>query len=458
MISRREFLGMAGLAATALLRGADRPRPNIIFILADDLGYGDLSCFGQKMFATPNIDRLASEGMRFTNSYTGAAVCAPSRCCLMTGKHTGHSRIRANHGAGKRRISLQPDDVTVAEVLKQAGYRTGIMGKWGIGEAGTFGVPNDQGFDEWFGFLNQDQALHYYPNILWENDREVLPAGNQGAKRKDYAQKLFTDRALDFMKRNRDHPFFLYVPYTVPHPDSELGRDTGDGYVVPDYGPFAAKDWPKPEKGYAEMVHMLDTDVGKITSLVTQLGIESNTLMVFASDNGAGNEAGHHVRFFNSSPGMRGEKGELYEGGIRTPTIARWTGRIKPGQVNATPWAFWDFLPTAAELAGLPPPKDTDGISIVPHLFGQPAARTHEYLYWETYSHGFHQAARMGDWKALRHKNSNAMELYNLATDLGESHSLASQHPEIVAKMKAVMAAAHTDSPDYNTTTDESDE
>ncbi|MBI4893631.1 MAG: arylsulfatase [Acidobacteria bacterium] len=417
-------------------------------MLADDLGYGDVGCFGQKLIETPNLDRLAAEGLRFTNAYAGAAVCAPSRCCLMTGLDTGHGRIRNNKSAAGERVSLRPEDVTVAEVLKRAGYRTAAIGKWGLGEAGSRGVPNAQGFDDWYGFLNQDHALDYYPRHLWENEREVFPDGNQGARQKEYVQELFTRRALSFLDARGRDPFFLYLAYTVPHASSELGRDTGDGYPVPGYGPYAGRDWPRPEKGYAAMVGMLDSDVGRVMEKLRSLGVERDTLVVFASDNGATTEGGHSPSFFGSGGGFRGAKGTLYEGGIRTPAIARWPGRVKAGTVCDAPWAFWDFLPTAAELAGVEAPRGLDGVSIAPLLQGA-AELPREALYWE--AHGkkeFRQAVRMGRWKGLRARGG-AGELYDLAVDPGERENLWAARPEVAARIVSVMERARSDSEEY---------
>lgn len=448
-VSRRDFLA---LAAAAGLSAQSRPAPNILFILADDMGYGDPSCFGQKMFATPNIDSIAREGMRCTQAYAGAAICAPSRCCLMTGKHTGHGRIRDNFGLGGTRVSLEPDDITVAEILKQAGYRTGLVGKWGLGEAGTFGIPNDKGFDEFFGFLNQEHAHDYYPEVLWENQSEFLVHGNEGDRHRNYAQKLFTDRAVDFISRNRDNPFFLYLSYTVPHASTEIGEDTGDGYVVPNYGPFTGRNWPKPEKGYAEMIHMLDDDIGKLLALLKHLGIDRNTLVFFCSDNGGADDSGHHVDFFKSNGEFRGGKATLYEGGIRIPMAIRWPGKIRAGQINPTPWVFYDLLPTLADISGMPIPPGLDGISIMPMLLGNGPLRKRDYLYWESYQNGFHQAVRSGNWKALRaQSNTESVELYDLDRDPTESRNVAHAFPDVVKKLNGYMAAAHVESKNFPT-------
>lgn len=445
LVDRRQFLGLLGAAASG---AQSRIPPNIVLVLADDLGYGDLGCYGQKLFATPHIDRLAAEGTRFTQAYAGAAVCAPSRCCLMTGKHTGHARIRNNRGRGGR-ISLRAEDVTVASVLKKAGYRTGIVGKWGLGEAGTQGIPNDQGFDEFFGFLNQDHALHYYPTHLWNNRSEWFPPGNQGAKRNDYAQDLFTERALRFIRENRKSPFFLYLPYTLPHADSELGRDTGDGFVVPDYEPYTDRDWPRAEKGFAAMLHRLDRDVGRLAEELVRLQLDSNTLIIFTSDNGPALDGGHTPEFFNSSGPFRGRKGQFYEGGIRVPFIARWPGRVPAGHASEDIVTFWDFLPTVASMAGVQPPKGLDGKSVLPSLLGETVPRT-DSLYWEAPSRaGLAQAARHSQWKAVRHSRGSALELYDLLHDPGERTNVAAGHPEIVGLLENVMHSSRVDSPDY---------
>ena len=447
-MDRRSFCGI--LAGAAAAQGQSVRRPNIVFILADDLGYGDLGCYGQRQIQTPAIDQLAREGTRFTDAYAGAAVCAPSRCALMTGMHTGHCRVRGNFGAGGARVPLRPDDITVAEVLKTAGYRTGIFGKWGLGEAGTLGIPNCQGFDEWFGFLNQDHALQYYPESIWENQTEIFPPGNQGAKRKDYAQDLITERILRFIEQSRNGPFFLYAAYTVPHANSELSRDTGDGYTVPNYEPYTDRDWPKPEKGYAAMVTRLDRDVGKIVAKLHEAGLDSNTIVFFTSDNGPATEGTHTPKFFSSGGPLRAGKSSLYEGGIRVPMIARWPGQVAASRVSAEPWAFWDFLPTAADLAGVPAPKGIDGISMRPALLEHGKAKEREFLYWESHEKGFSQAARIGNWKALRRGTHSApIELYDLAKDIGETHDVSAAEPQTVARAREILNSAHTDSADY---------
>jgi arylsulfatase A-like enzyme len=441
-MNRRQFL--AGLGAASLTGQTLRNKPNIVFILADDLGYGDLGCYGQKLIQTPNLDRLASEGIRFTSTYAGSTVCAPSRCALMTGKHTGHVRIRGNTKA-----DLLPEDVTVAKLLKSAGYQTGIFGKWGLGTAGHSGIPNRQGFDEWFGYLDQLHAHTFYPTHLWENEREHFLTGNFGIKRHDYTPDLFLERALGFLDRHKDHPFFLYFPSTIPHANNELNRESGNGMEVPEDAPYSDKPWPQPDKNFAAMVTRLDRDVGTLLAKLKTLGIDNNTLVIFTSDNGPHKEGGNHPEFFHSSGPLRGIKRDLYEGGIRVPAIARWPGVITPSQVSGQPWAFWDFLPTVAEIAGVTPPAAIDGISILPALKGKPLAGR-PYFYWEFHEKGFTQAVRLGDWKGVRRgAAANPIEIYNLADDLGETKDLASQQPEIVSKIAAIMRTARVDSPDY---------
>ncbi len=453
---RREFLLTAVSAASAVnvrSQQASAARPNIVFILADDLGYGDLGCYGQSQIETPNLDRMAAEGLRFTDAYGGSAVCAPSRCSFLTGLHTGHCRIRENKSIAGERISLLPEDRTVAEVLKAVGYRTGAIGKWGVGEACTSGTPNKKGFDEWFGFLNQDHALSYYPNHLWRNEREWFPAGNQGMKRQDYVQDLFLNETLGFLRENREHPFFLYLPYTLPHADSELSRDTGDGFVVKDYGPYAQRDWGSADRGYAAMVSRLDADVGRILAELRTLGLDESTLVLFASDNGPSDEGLHKATFFQSAGKvngvpLKGRKSDLYEGGIRVPAIARWPGTVAAGSINATPWAFMDLLPTFSELAGAPAPEGLDGASITPLLRGGslPPSRS---LYWEMPTKRSQQAIRKGDWKAMRVGAGTTPELYDLAIDPGEQHNLAAAQPVRLRELTQAMDRAHRESSDY---------
>lgn len=439
-LSRREFLGSLAAAAAPAQR-APRP-PNIVFILADDLGYGDLGCYGQKRIRTPNLDRMAAEGIRFTQAYAGSTVCAPSRCALMTGLHMGHAWVRGNRYPD---LPLRPQDYTVTELLKYAGYTTGLFGKWSLGGLGTTGYPTVKGFDEWFGYFSQTHAHNYYPEHLLEGNREYLLRGNFGAKRTEYAHDLFTERSLDFIKRHKDRPFFLHVCYTIPHANNEWGRDTGNGMEVPDDAPYSATDWPQPEKNFAAMITRMDRDVGAIVGALRQSGIEEDTVVFFSSDNGPHKEGGHDPEFFDSNGPLRGIKRDLYEGGIRVPAIVWWPGKIRAGRVSDFVWAFWDFLPTAAELAGVPAPSGIDGISIVPELLGRPQ-REHEYLYWEFHERGFSQAVRRGDWKAVRPDSSRPLELYNLRDDPGENDNQADRRPELAAELGALLEKARTDS------------
>jgi arylsulfatase A-like enzyme len=418
-------------------------RPNVIFILADDLGYGDLGCYGQKVIRTPHLDRMAAEGMRFTQFYAGSTVCAPSRCCLMTGLHTGHARIRGNAC-----LPLEPQDVTMAEVFRKAGYATGIVGKWGLGEPDTTGIPNRQGFDEWFGFLNQTLAHNYYPPTLWRNEQEITLKGNLEGKRTQYCHDLFTEEALSFVERHKGRPFFLYLAYTIPHANNERGREVGDGMEVPDYGPYADRDWPGPEKGKAAMITRMDGDIGRLMDLLKRLGLDGRTLVLFSSDNGPHGEGGVEPDFFNSRGPLRGIKRDLYEGGIRVPMLARWPGRVPAGAVSEQVWAMWDFLPTMSELVKQEVPAKLDGMSMLPGLLGEPQAG-HEFLYWEFHERGFSQAVRMGDFKAVRKGLDKPVELYDLKADVGEQNNLADQHPEVVAKIEAYLKTARTDSPDW---------
>lgn len=439
--TRRAFLGSL---AAPLLR-ASNARPNIILILADDLGIGDLGSYGQERIRTPHLDRMAADGMRFTQAYAGSTVCAPSRCCLMTGLHNGHGRIRDNIPHG---VFLQPDDLTVAEVLKQAGYRTCAIGKWSLGNPGSWGLPQMQGFDEFFGYLDQDHAHNYYPEYLWDNEREVLQSGNRANKRRSYSPELFAKRASAFIEANAQRPFFLYFAPTMPH-WSDYPRDSPRSQDIP-ADAYANESWPEVERNYASMVTLLDAHVGRLLDRVRSLGISQQTLVVFASDNGPSAERLHRPAFFKSSGPFRGVKRELNEGGIRVPMLAQWAGTIQPGSVCEEICAFWDFLPTVAELAGLAAPEKTDGISLVSALRGKPR-KQHDFLYWD-YGHGrdrFSQAVRKGKWKAIRNGSASPVELYDLTRDPGEATNLAAQQPEVAAAMTKRMDLAMIPSADY---------
>jgi len=446
-MNRRQFLTIAtaSLLAPRKSRAARRP-PNILLILADDLGYGDLGCYGQKRIRTPFLDQMAAEGVRFTQAYAGSTICAPSRCSLETGLHTGHTVIRGN---GEQFQPLRPQEVTVAKLLKRAGYRTGLIGKWSLGGLGTTGYPLRQGYDEWFGYFSQTHAHNYYPEMLLENDHEFLVRGNFGASKTEYSHDLFTQRALEFLDRRDERPFFLLLAYTIPHANNELGRDTGNGMEVPDFGPYATTDWPEPEKGFAAMITRLDADVGKILDYLKTSGKAENTLVLFTSDNGPHQEGGHSAEFFDSNGSLRGFKRDLYEGGIRVPAIAWWPGQIRAGRISHHPWAFWDFLPTCCELAGIPVPTGIDGISIVPELLERHQPR-HEYLYWEVaLSKRVLRAIRWGSWKAIQQVGSDRLELYNLETSPAEDRDVAGEHPDIASLLRRMMDAAHEDWIEY---------
>ena len=440
---------LAVLAEISYTAAQESPPPNIVFILADDLGIGDLGCYGQQLIQTPRIDRLAREGIRFTNFYAGSTVCAPSRAALMTGEHTGHTRIRGN-----KDVPLEPQDITVAEVLQSAGYRTGLVGKWGLGNEGTPGMPTRQGFDEFIGFLDQTHAHTYFPDHLWRNEtrvplRNVEEEPNVASVRLDYVQDIFTGEALSFVRRHHAQPFFLFLAYTIPHANNERGRATGDGMEILDYAPYQTRDWPEPQKAHAAMITRLDTDVGRLLDLLDELDIARNTLVIFTSDNGPHREGGADPDFFDSNGPHRGIKRDLYEGGIRVPGIVRWPGRIAPGTTSDHLVAFWDFLPTAADLAGVPIPPDIDGISFAPTLTGTGEQRPHEHLYWEFHERDFLQAIRKGPWKTIKSKSNGTTELYNLETDPSESTNLAANHPEILGQFLPLFQSLRTPSADW---------
>lgn len=435
------LLGLAGGAFAQTAAGGSRP--NIVFILADDLGYGDLGAYGQRQIRTPRLDEMARGGMRFTQHYSGAPVCAPSRSVLMTGLHMGHTTIRGNFGRGPGgenvRIPLRAEDVTVAEIMKQAGYTTGVFGKWGLGEDGTAGVPNAQGFDRFFGYLNQAAAHSYYPDFLWRNRRKVPLAANRDGRRGQYSHDLIADSSIAFIEQNRHEPFFLYLAYTLPHALMEVPHDS----VLASY---LAQGFPEKEATYAAMVSRLDRDVGRVLDKLKELGLDRNTLVIFASDNGPHREDGYNPEYFDGNGPLRGIKRDLYEGGMRVPMIAYWPGRVRPGSQSDHISGFQDFLPTAAELAGVAAPR-TDGISYLPTLTGRPQPE-HEYLYWEFYEGGPAQAVRLGRWKAVRKPGfTGTIELYDLQTDLGERRDLASGHPDLVKRITSIMEREHVASP-----------
>jgi arylsulfatase A-like enzyme len=440
------LLRSMALAAALLLtlapnvRAAEQAvtRPNILFVMADDLGWGDLGCYGQKHIRTPNLDRLAAEGTRFTDVYAGASVCAPSRSVLMTGQHTGHTRVRGNAavtgGVGpQRRVPLEPQDRTVAEVLQKAGYATGITGKWGLGEPGTAGIPTRQGFDQWLGYLNQQHAHNYYPDYLWRNEERLELLANTDGKQGRYSHDLFTDFALDFVRQHQAKPFFLYLAWTIPH-----GK-----YQIPSLEPYADEKWEHDYKVHAAMVTRMDRDFGRLMGLLKELKIDDRTIVFFCSDNGA---VLRRDGVLDSAGPFRGQKGTQYEGGLRTPMIVRWPAQVPAGKVSDVPWYFADVLPTLADLAGATVPENVDGLSVLPTLLGQPQELGGRRLYWEQYSGGFQQAVRAGRWKAHR-KADGMMELYDLARDPAEKRNVAREFPEEVQRLAVFMKEAHTDSP-----------
>lgn len=425
-------------------------RPNILFIMADDLGYGDVGCYGQKQIRTPNIDALARDGMRFTDYYAGSTVCAPSRCSLMTGYHTGHARVRGN-----ALVPLLPSDITMAKVMGEAGYATGIVGKWGLGEAESTGVPNRQGFDYWFGYLNQKHAHNYYPEFLWKNEQKFPLAGNVevngvSTQRGQYSHDLFTAEALRFLDEHQKEPFFLYLAFTIPHANNEAKNE---GMEIPSDEPYSDRNWPQPQKNHAAMITRLDADIGRILDRLKQLGLADNTVVFFTSDNGPHKEGGGDPAFFSSSGPLRGFKRAMHDGGIRVPMIVRWPGQISAGTTTAQVAAHWDILPTVAEFAGASSPSGIDGISIVPTLLGAAKAGReqpqHEFMYWEFHEGGFKQAVRMGPWKAVRLRPGAALELYDLRNNLGEMHDVASDHADVTAKIEKYLTICRTDSAEF---------
>jgi len=468
-MKRRDFLKAAGFGAAALalscrtntMQSAQhKKKPNIVYILADDLGYAEVGCYGQKKIKTPNIDKLAADGMKFTQHYSGNPVCAPSRCALMTGLHTGHTQVRGNKQVGGDegwvlgstvggQWPIKADTVTVAKILTKAGYTTGAFGKWGLGRVGTTGDPNKQGFDHFYGYICQRQAHTFYPNHLWRDGEIEWIEANKDGKEQVYSHDLIAAEALKFIKAYKDRPFFLYVPFTIPHmalhvPEDSLAEYRGKWTDPPYTGDKGYFPHPNPRACYAGMVTRMDRDVGRIMALLKELGLDDNTLVIFTSDNGPTFNGGSDSVFFESAKPLRGLKGSVYEGGIRVPYIARWPGRIKAGSTSNHISAFWDFLPTCCELIGEDPPKDIDGISMLPTLFGRDQQqRKHDYLYWELRGQ---QAIRMGKWKALRLKPGRKIELYDLDSDIAESKDLTDEHPEIVAKATEIFRTGRTES------------
>ncbi|TBN03373.1 arylsulfatase [Hyunsoonleella flava] len=447
---------------------SEKRKPNIIYILADDLGYGDLGFTGQVRFPTPNIDQLSKDGMFFTQHYSGSTVCAPSRSALMTGLHTGHTFIRGNREIKPEgQYPLDSAAVTVAELLQSKGYVTGAFGKWGLGYPSSEGDPNNQGFDEFYGFNCQRIGHNYYPYHLWHNQTKEILKGNEGRKTDAYAPSVIHEKAIAFLEKNKDTTFFMYYPSIIPHaelvaPEAYMtkfrgkllpekaykGIDHGEKYKNGGYG-----SQKEPYTAFAAMVYLLDKQVGEIREKIEELGIADHTLIIFTSDNGPHKEGGADPDYFNSNAELRGYKRDLYEGGIRVPMIAYWPNTIKANSTSNHISAFWDFLPTACEIAEIDIPKNTDGISLLPELLGE-KQENHDYLYWEFLERGGKQAVRLGDWKGIRLNMSNNMaapiELYNLASDVGEKNNVASENPKIVKKIFDIMEREHTYSKEFS--------
>jgi len=454
---------MAVLAAFAVLFASTagisvQPplRPNIVLIQADDLGYGDLSAYGQAQFQTPSLDALAARGIRFTQYYAGSTVCAPSRTALMTGLHTGHAWIRGNG-----EYPLRDEDVTVAMALRDAGYRTAVVGKWGLGKPGTGGDPNKKGFDLAFGFLDHRHAHRQFTDHLYKNG-EIYPTDLEH----DYVNDLFTREALAFIENPDTRPFFLYLNYTVPHAELRVPEDSLDPMrgkfpekpfvnaaadarpTGPDDTSLGYRSQPTPKAAFAAMIVRMDRDIGTLSDRLRARGLDRRTLFLFISDNGPHQEGGGDPGFFKSSGGLRGIKRDLYEGGIRVPMIARWPGTIPAGRTSNHVWAHWDLFPTLAELGNAKTPTGLDGLSMTRALKGI-AQPTHPGFYWEFHERGFQQAARMGDWKAVRLRKDAPIELYNLRTDPAERHDVAAANPAVVKKLDAYLASARTDNPQW---------
>ena len=454
------LIGIATLSGSAAQAPQPSPLPNILLIQADDLGYGDLSVYGQTKFQTPALDKLAREGTRFTQYYSGSTVCAPSRAALLTGKHTGHAWIRGNGGLPEGDVPLRAEEVTIGEVLRTRGYRTAVIGKWGQGQPGTPGMPDKQGFDYAFGFLDQRHAHRQFTDHFYRNGEKV-PVDLE----RDYAGDMFTKEAAAFIEKEDSRPFFLYLNYTVPHAELRAPEDSMALYrdkfpekpfvnakadavqsgSRPDTPSLGYRSQPTPHAAFAAMITRMDRDIGRLVDLLAARGLDRRTLILFTSDNGPHQEGGADPAFFNSSGGLRGIKRDMYEGGIRVPMIARWTGTVPAGRVSDHPWAHWDLLPTFAELAGATAPDGLDGMSMVRALRGQ-SQPTHPFFYWEFHERGFQQAVRMGRWKAVRLKPGEPLELYDLEADRSEAKNVAALHADVVAKIEAYLKTARTES------------
>jgi len=443
----------------------ENKNPNVIYILADDLGYGDLSLNGQKKFDTPNIDKLASEGMVFTQHYSGATVCAPSRSALLTGMHTGHTVVRGNKEVQPEgQHPIPAETYTMAEMLKEAGYKTAVYGKWGLGYPGSEGDANMQGFDEFYGYNCQRIAHNYYPYHLWYNQEKVMLEGNEGKGQEIYAPDLIHEKSLEFLEKNKDSTFFMFYATPLPHAElllPEKYMEKYKGKLVPELNHKGVDDGPTYKNGgygsqpnshaaFAAMINHLDAQVGDLMNKLEELGIADNTIIVFTSDNGPHQEGGADPDYFNSNGRYKGYKRDLYEGGIHVPMIAKWPNKIKAGSKTEHISAFWDVMPTLADIIGKNLDEDIDGISFLPTLLAEDNQKKHEYLYWEFHEKGGRTAIRKGKWKGVKYdvlkKPNKRIELYNLEEDPSENNNLASQYPEVVQELTKLMQSARTPS------------
>ncbi len=465
---------LTALTILGLTLSPAQDKPNVVFILADDLGYGEAGCYGQEKIKTPHIDRLAVEGMRFTQHYAGAPVCAPSRCVLMTGRHLSRAWIRGNKPVRPEgQWPIPAEAVTVAEVMKGAGYATGAMGKWGLGPVGSSGDPNSQGFDLFHGYNCQREAHSYYPTHLWLNDqRHILdnhpfkahqrvkeaPASYARYYGNEYAPDIMLRSARAFIRRNKNEPFFLYLPFVEPHVAMQPPQEWVDRYPKewddkPYLGHRSYLPHPRPRAGYAAMISDLDEHVGSVVGLLDELGLSERTLVIFTSDNGPTHDVGGaDTVFFDSAGPLRGRKGSVYEGGLRVPAIARWPGKIQAGSTTDHISGFQDLLPTLAELTGSEVPEGVDGISYLPTLLGTPGQQQHDHLVWEFFGYRGQQAVRAGKWKAVRrdlHKGNKTVELYDLDADMAEANDVSGQHPDVVRRLTRVMETVRTPNPDF---------
>jgi len=449
MTTSRRIHMLLILLASLLLGGlAEASKPNVIHILADDLGYGDLGCYGQELIRTPRLDQLAAEGMRLTEHYAGAPSCHPSRTVLFTGKHTGHARIRGNS-----KHPLHPEDYTLAEMFKAAGYATGGVGKWALGDHDTVSAPWKKGFDEYFGYLDQTHAHTYYPDHLWKDGQRIEIPENAAGQRAVYSHDLFAEQALDFIRRHQEEPFFFYAAFTIPHAEVTVPEDSLEEYrglwpepkAFPGSKTYCPQDQPRAVR--AAMITRMDRDIGRMLDLLEELGLAENTFIFFTSDNGPITAGGQDPDFFRSAGPLRGLKFTLYEGGIREPCLVRWPGKINAGSTSDHISDFADMFPTYAELIGGEAPAERDGVSILPTLLGNSQQQTpRETFYWEAAPQ---QAIRIGDWKAYRPAQNKPIQLYNLKEDIGESRDLATEYPDKVKEMEQRMAAARTDNPNF---------